>query len=496
MSVKSHPFWLFAAGVAAGAAVLAGAYAVVGPAFQRGPVAEAPPGTVWTCSMHPQIRMARPGRCPICGMDLVPVLPGGAAGEAAHPSGHLALGEHARRMASVETVAVEERELFKEIRTVGRVDFDETRVKHIAARVNGRVDEVFANFPGIVVKEGDHLVNIYSPDLLASQEEYLLSLRSEKVRQAAGAVPDRSFAASARERLRLWGLTEEQLDDLARTGKARTHVTYYAPLGGTIVRKDIREGQYVKEGDSLYTIADLTHVWLILEVYEYERSWVNFGQAVQVTLEGQPAAVLTGSVGFVEPVLNDATRTVQVRVILKNEGGKLLPGMYAQALIRVPILPDGTPGPTGLEGKYACPMHPYITSERPGECPVCRMPLELVPGRKDDAAKGPFKVLAVPAEAVLTTGWRWLVYAEERPGEYRLVEPRLGPRAGDFYPVLSGLSPGQRVVARGNFLLDSQFQITGKPSLLYPEGAGGAAGHAGHGAPAPPEAQAPKHEGH
>ena len=274
-------------------------------------------------------------------------------------------------------------------------------------------------------------------------------------------------------------------------------MTVYAPLGGTVVRKDIREGQYVKQGDSLYTIADLTHVWLIVEVYEYERSWVRFGQAVQVTLESEPAATLTGSVGFIEPVLNDATRTVRVRVILENEGGKLLPNMYAQALIRVPILPDGTPGPTGLEGKHACPMHPYITSDGPGECPVCRMPLELVPGRKD-AVKGPFRVLAVPAEAVLTTGRRWIVYVEERPGEYRLAEPKLGPRAGDFYPVLSGLSAGQRVVARGNFLLDSQFQITGKPSLLYPEGLSGATGHPGHGAPSTPsgDAQAPKHEGH
>lgn len=496
MSTKSHPFWLFAAGVAVGAAVVAAGYAVVGPALQRGPAADVPPGTVWTCSMHPQIRMARPGRCPICGMDLVSVQPGGATGEdhAAHAKEHLTLGEHARRMASVETVPIEERELFKEIRTVGQVDFDETRVKQIAARVDGRVDEVFANFPGIVVKEGDHLVSIFSPDLLSSQEELVLSLRSEKEREAAGAAPDRTLAASARERLRLWGLTEEQLDDLARTGKARTHVTVYAPLGGTVVRKDIREGQYVKQGDSLYTIADLTHVWLIVEVYEYDLSWVRFGQAVQVTLESEPAASLTGSVGFIEPVLNDATRTVRVRVILKNEGGKLLPGMYAQALIRVPILPDGTPGPTGLEGKHACPMHPYITSDGPGDCSVCRMPLELVPGRKD-AAKGPFKVLAVPAEAVLTTGRRWLVYVEERPGEYRLTEPKLGPRAGDFYPVLSGLSAGQRVVARGNFLLDSQFQITGKPSLLYPEGVGGGTGHSGHGAP-PGDAGVPKQEGH
>lgn len=459
---------------------------------------------IWTCSMHPQIRMNRPGRCPICGMELVPIetMQKKAEDDSGHIAEHLTLSEHARQMARVETAEIAERELFKEIRTVGKIELDETQVAHISARVDGRVDEVFASFPGTLVKQGDHLVSIYSPNLLTTQEEFLLSYRREQAQQKTpGLDIGISLSASSRRRLELWGITKEQLDELAESGTAQTHLVVYSPIGGTVVVKSIRAGQYVKEGDSLFTIADLRDVWLILQIYEYELSWLRFGQTVEVTLESEPDTKVTGTVGFIEPLLNETTRTVRVRVILKNETGKFKPGMYAQALVRIPIMPDGKPAPTGLEGKYACPMHPYVVSDSEGKCSVCRMPLELVPGNPDiDLVKNPPKVLAVPVEAVLTTGRRRLVYVEQESGQYHMTEPNLGPRAGDFYPVLGGLKPGDRVVVRGNFLLDSQFQIAGKPSLLYPEGiTGGGTGHAGH---APAESTKPSappkngHEGH
>jgi YHS domain-containing protein len=169
--------------------------------------------------------------------------------------------------------------------------------------------------------------------------------------------------------------------------------------------------------------------------------------------------------------------------VLENPEGKLKPGMYAEALLRTPILASGQPASTGLEGKYACPMHPYVVSDQPGECSVCKMPLEKVPGAAAQQA-AETGVLAVPAEAVLTTGRRQLVYVEREPGRYEVIEPTLAPRVGDFFPVLAGLAEGDRVVARGNFLLDSQFQVTGRPSLLYPHGSAGNMGHAGHGEPA------------
>ncbi|HUE75146.1 MAG TPA: efflux RND transporter periplasmic adaptor subunit [Pirellulaceae bacterium] len=446
-------------------------------------------GGIWTCSMHPQIRMDHFDRCPICGMDLVPVANGD--GEQQLPPDQLKLSEHAQQMARVATTAVARRLLLHEIRTVGRIDFDETRMKQIASRVDGRVDQVFADFPGTKVKEADHLVSIYSPNLVSTQEEFLLaSRRQQEQRAILPNAPD--LAASARRRLKLWGLTDQQLDDILASGRAETHLVIYAPIGGTIVEKMVRAGQYVKEGDTLYTIADLGHVWLIVEVYETDLAWVRFGQTVQVTLEADPSASFTGQVGFIEPVLNEQTRTVRVRVILKNDEGKLKPGMFALALIQVAVMPDGSPGPTGLEGKFACPMHPYVVQDHEGECRVCLMALEQIPGTPMPSGEPP-QVLSIPAEAVLTTGRRRLVYVARESGVYQLVEPQLGSRAGDFFPVLGGLKEGDRVVSRGNFLLDSQFQISGKPSLFYPEGMTGGGGHA-HGAASPgaPAAQDPK----
>ncbi|MHB8861720.1 MAG: efflux RND transporter periplasmic adaptor subunit, partial [Pirellulaceae bacterium] len=446
---------------------------------------------VWTCSMHPQIRMDHKDICPLCGMDLTPVDAQQDPWEAEEPGVRLALTENGQRMARVQTMEVRTRALSKDLRTVGRVEFDETSVAYIAARINGRVDQVYADFPGTVVRQGEHLVEIYSPDLLSTQQEFLNALRAERSGQRDYGV---ALSAASRRRLLLWGITEEQVDALAKSGQAQDHLVVYAPMGGTVIEKNIRPGQYVKEGDTLYMIADLNRVWLVLEVYESELSWVRMGQSVQVTLESDPHQPLMGTVAFIEPVLTNASRTVRVRVIVENRDARLKPGMYVQALMQIPILSDGRVPPTGREGKYACPMHPYALSDLPGECEFCRMPLELVPNGPEVAGtpktaatlvssppasesaenpSPPFMVLAVPADAVLTTGQRQLVYVEKEPGRYLLVEPKLGPRAGDYYPVLSGLSEGDRVVTRGNFLLDSQYQITGRTSLLYPGGSTG-----------------------
>jgi membrane fusion protein, copper/silver efflux system len=432
---------------------------------------------IWTCSMHPQIRMDHFDRCPLCGMDLTPVTADDASDASKFDPTRLALSERARGMARLATAPVEARNLVHEIRTVGKVDFDETRMAQIASRVSGRVEQVFADFPGTVVDQGDHLVSIYSPDLVSTQEELLVAAR----REPSAALAGEGLAASARRRLSLWGITDAQIAEVIRTGRAQTLLTVYAPLGGTVVSKMVRPGQYVSEGETLYTIADLGHVWLVVEVYETDLAWVRFGQQVRVTLEGDPAEEFNGRVGFVEPVLNEQTRTVRVRVILQNPQGKLRPGMFAQAWIGVGIMPDGQPAPTGLEGKFACPMHPYVISDAGGDCRVCQMPLEKVPGEPIPLTEPP-RALAIPAEAVLTTGRRQLVYVERAPGQYERVEPRLGPRAGDYYPVLAGLAEGDLVVTRGNFLLDSQFQISGKPSLLYPDGISGGHGAHDHGA--------------
>ncbi|GIW86370.1 MAG: hypothetical protein KatS3mg108_0694 [Isosphaeraceae bacterium] len=455
----------------------------------------------WTCSMHPQVRMERPGQCPICGMSLIPV------------SQQSELAETEKR-AGIETEPVKYRELYKEVRAVGKLDYNESRVAYIAARITGRVDHIYADFTGIQVKKGDHLVDIYSPDLFIAQGEYLRALDSSS----------RPDLESVRTKLRLLGILQEQLDDIEKTRKISTYLTIYAPIGGTVIEKSVRAGQYVKEGDMLYRIADLDPIWLYLDIYEYDLGWVRFGQPVEVTVEAYPAETFRGIVTFIDPFLDDKTRTVRARVNLANPDRRLRPAMYATALIRVKLLADGTPEPTGLEGKYICQMHPEIVQDKPGRCPICDMQLERVPETSYPASHGgiehegggnqspgkaqptpkPAGVLAIRASAVLDTGNRKVSYRQREDGAYELVELKLGPRAkgkddagqtAEYFPVLEGLAEGDRVAVRGGFLLDSQQQISGMPSLLYDQGQSAANLHSGHGG-APAQPSAPGGHGH
>lgn len=442
---------------------------------------------VWTCSMHPQVRLSNPGRCPICGMTLIPLSQ---------------LQEEQRRIeqsAGLETEPVLHRELFKEIRTVGKLDYNERRVAYITARVAGRVDRVFADFTGIQVKRNDHLVAIYSPELYAAQAELLQAL--EAYEQARG---DRRFVAAsldaARTKLSLLGLLPEQIAEIEKSRKITSHLTIYAPIGGVVIEKSIREQQYVKEGDMLYRIAELDPIWLFLDIYEYDLAWIRYGQSVEVATEAYPGETFTGTIVFIDPFLNDETRTVKVRVNLKNPDQKLKPAMYASARIHVRLQPDGTPQPTGLEGKYICPMHPEVVRDAAGHCDICEMPLERVPDlfpthvpmHSAGASAPAGKVLAVRKSAVLDTGRRQVVYRKRPDGAYELVDVQLGPlaeardeqgRRVSYYPVLAGLQARDEVVVQGGFLLDSQRQIEGMPSLLYSEGRSAAALHAGHGGP-------------
>jgi Cu(I)/Ag(I) efflux system membrane fusion protein len=255
----------------------------------------------------------------------------------------------------------------------------------------------------------------------------------------------------------------------------------------------------------LYRIADLDPIWLYLDVYEYDLSWVRFGQRVDVFVEAYPGESFEGTVTFIDPFLDDKTRTVKARVNLKNPGGRLKPAMYGSAVIRVRLDSDGRPEPTGLEGKYICPMHPEIIQAQPGRCPICGMPLEKAPELRTPAPRDPHaghggppkkesgKVLAIPSSAVLDTGIRQIAYRQTEAGGYELVELKLGPaaqgkddrgRPAKYYPILAGLKAGDRVVTQGGFLIDSQRQIEGQPSLLFPAGQGGASLHSGHAMPA------------
>jgi Cu(I)/Ag(I) efflux system membrane fusion protein len=454
-------------------------------------------GEVWTCSMHPQVRLDKPGPCPICGMALIPI------------SQLKSEQQRVEQRAGLETERVKGRDLFKEIRTVGKLDYNERRVAYITARIDGRVDRVYADFTGIQVKANDHLVDIYSPELYLAQAELVQALEAREQR------PNDPFSEtsleSSRTKLRLLGILPAQIAQIEQTRQATTHLTIYAPIGGVVVEKDVREQQYVKEGDMLYQIAELDPIWLYLDIYEYDLGWIRFGQPVNVTVEAYPGEVFAGAVVFIDPFLNDQTRTVKVRVNLKNPDCKLKPAMYASAAILVRLRPDGTPVPTGLEGKFVCPMHPEVIADVPGQCSICDMPLERVPDlfparpvatdstatTSDQPGGG---VLAVRKSAVLDTGRRQVAYRKRKDGAYELVELKLGPLAeakddagniANYYPVLAGLDLDDEVVVQGGFLLDSQRQIEGMPSLLYAEGRSAAALHAGHGGAAPPATPTP-----
>ncbi len=446
----------------------------------------------WTCSMHPQIKAANSGKCPICGMDLIPIYEEGdddqAGGEVS-----LKLGKRAQRLAEVASQVIEYRPLTKEIYTVGKVDYDETRLAYVSAWIGGRIDKLYADFTGTQVNKDEHLVLLYSPELMSAQEEYFLALKN--VRQSSGgqfSSMAKNTLLAAKEKLLLYGVTEKQLKEIKKRNKVQTHLTINAPISGTVIHKKALEGMYVKMGDPIYTIADLSNLWLYLDIYEYDLAWIKYGQMVGVTTEAYPGEKFSGRIVFIDPVLNERTRTIRVRVNISNKEGKLKPGMYANASIKVKVGAKGQVQMADLAGKYIGSMHPEIIRDKPGKCPICGMNLVpaggiiglMNPDRADIGIKSSSKgILAVPRSAVLDTGTRKLVYVEIKKGKYSPREIEVASLAGDYYPVVSGLKPGERVVISGNFLIDSQMQLAGKPSLMFPEGSSfdvhAAMGHGG-----------------
>jgi Cu(I)/Ag(I) efflux system membrane fusion protein len=435
----------------------------------------------------------------------------------------------------VETEPVTFRELAKELRTVGKLDYSESHIAYITARIDGRVDRVFADVVGTEVKKGDHLVEIFSSKLNVDQASLIQALQDYERSRGRQALTD---LQATRERLRLLGILPEQIEEIERTRKTSDYLTLYSPIGGTIIEKNVRPGQYVNKGDMLYRIASLDPIWLYLDIYESDLAWIRYGQHADVRLEAYPGELFKGTVSFIDPFLNDRTRTVKVRVTLNNSDRRLKPAMYASAVINVALGADGKPMPTGLEGKFICPMHPDVIKDVFGKCPICGMDLIRVPlatpdgqlvtsvtvserqkaehdghakqaddekaadqqqtehgGHSDGSAQQTSTgVLAVRATAVLDTGKRQVVYRKNQQGAYDLVEVQLGPRATtqsadgrreDFFPVLHGLSEGDEVVTHGGYLLDSQRQIEGMPSLLYADGQSVANPHANHGAGMP-----------
>lgn len=436
----------------------------------------------YTCGMHPSVNVsvedfeAGNDKCPICNMDLVPVHEEGMDQAGHEHEGaetvvpEMKLSPRAQALAQVRTEPVRFLRLAREIDTVGQLVWDERRMAFVAARVPGRLDELFVNFTGTNVRRDTPLASIYSPLLLTTQEEFLLALETrDHLRKGGddGALRNaEALARAARTRLSLWGISEEQIRDLEVTREASTHMTLHAPIGGTVIHKNAFEGRYVKEGDELFQIADLSRLWMEAQVYEHDMAHVRVGQEVHIMTQAFPGETFHGRVAFIEPQVDPRTRSVKARVDVPNPSGKLKPGMYVDAAINVRV-EDGIAAPE--KDMWICPMCPEVLEGEPGDCPECGMALE----KKPAALKG--SVLAVPKGAVLDTGERRLVYVEHNPGSYMPHEVVLGPEAeavidGErrrFFAVKSGLAEGMRVVTRANFLIDSQSQITGQAEATY-----------------------------
>jgi Cu(I)/Ag(I) efflux system membrane fusion protein len=430
----------------------------------------------WSCSMHPHILLPEAGDCPLCGMDLTPIHAGptGGAGGGDRNEPLLRTSPESRALMRVETFPVERRFVERDLPLVGRVTVDDTRLAHLTSWVGGRLDRLFVNSTGVQVIEGDHMVSIYSPELVAAQGEFLAALRSPAL--SSSEEGRGTYVEAARDKLRLLGLSHAQLAEIESAGVASEHITILAPRSGTVIEQHVFEGMYVKTGTRIFTIADLSRLWVVLDAYESDLPWLRYGQKVSFTIDAVPGEVFQGKIGLIDPVLDPATRTVKVRVQVDNTAGLLKPEMFVRAHVFATVASNGRVLDPELEGRYICPMHPEVVADGPDACPECGM--DLVPAEElgyvvaDTAAA--VAPIVIPRSAPLITGRRAVVYvelpAEEgETGPSGIFEGReivLGPRAGEWYVVREGLKEGERVVVKGNFKIDSALQIQARPSMM------------------------------
>jgi len=376
---------------------------------------------LYTCSMHPFIIKDKPGTCPICGMELIKKIDSVPSAGAQTPEqkkqadmlGHVSLSPTQRIMANVATVAVKQATLNKEINAVGIVQFDQSRQAKVTAWVAGRIDKLNVNTVGASVTRERPVAELYSPDLLATQQEYLLAIRSRDQLKNSP-IPSISqngegLVASAKQRLMLFGVKEHQIAALERAGKPNIRLPIYTPLSGTVIEKMVQLGQYVTMGEVLFNIADLSRVWVDIDVFENEVPYIRVGQQVEIRSSAEHGVASSGRISFVYPFHDPKTHTVKARVEMRNPGMRLKPDMFVNAIIRVPLV----------------------------------------------------KGIVVPATAVIDTGKRQVVWVETSPGMFEPRDVQVGERVEDKVQILSGLKSGDMVAVSGGYLIDSESQLKG-----------------------------------
>jgi Cu(I)/Ag(I) efflux system membrane fusion protein len=427
---------------------------------------------VWTCSMHPQIRQPNFGLCPICEMDLIPLQDSGEGGIR-----EVAVSSEAAALLNLQISPVIRSAAVADVSLFGRIAYDERSISNITSRIGGRIDRLFVDFTGAKVRKGDHLAEIYSPEIYVAEREVIEATKAIRNQSANASAPVRQtrqrLLNAAREKLRLLQLSEEQIDEIASLKNPSDRITIRSPQDGIVVDKAVNLGSYVKTGESLFKVADLSQVWLILEAYESDLPWLRYAQDVAFSIEARPGEKFHGRVAFIDPDINPVTRVTQVRVNVKNPGQKLKPGMFARAQVESRMTNGGKVVDPSMEGKWISPMHPEIMKDGPGKCDICGMP--LVPAAElgfiSDTDQTSDLPLLVPASAVLQTGERAVVYIripEKADPTFEGREIVLGPKLGKQFIVENGLSEGDLVVSQGAFKLDSELQIKAKPSMMNP----------------------------
>ncbi|MDO8700756.1 MAG: efflux RND transporter periplasmic adaptor subunit [Deltaproteobacteria bacterium] len=325
--------------------------------------------------------------------------------------GAVSVSPEKQQLVGIRTAVAEVRPLVKKIRTVGIVTYDETKVAQVFTKVEGWIEKLFVNYTGKLVEKGQPLFTLYSPDLVATQDEYLLALQAKESLASSSLQEIRAGSASlleaTRRRLSLWDISDEQIKELQRSRQLTRTLTFYAPSSGFVIKKDAVQGMKVMPDKELYTITDLSAVWVNADIYEFDLANVRLGQRATIALSYFPGQTFSGKVTWISPVLEEKTRTTKVRLEFANRDFKLKPEMYANVEIEV----DG--------------------------------------GKK----------LAIPDEAVLDSGIRKIVFIDKGDGRYAPAEVKLGSKFDGYYEVLSGLSPGERIIASASFLLDSESRL-------------------------------------
>ena len=376
--------------------------------------------TIWTCTMHPQIRKTEPGLCPICGMELVPLNTDGAD---VGPS-EVRMTPTAMQLANVQTSIVKRQKPVKEIRMNGKVKPDERKLFSQVSHIPGRLEQLLVDFTGEYVSSGQTVAYIYSPELVTAQDELLEAYKIKETQP--------ELYNAAREKLKNWKLSEKQVDNIINTGKLQERFPVKADKSGIVSNKKVNTGDYVTRGQALFEIANLNTVWVMFDVYEQDLAWINKGDAVNFSVQSLPGKVFKSKVDFIDPVIDPARRVASARVQVSNQSNQLKPEMFATGVIETPL-------------------------------------------KKQNEA------LVIPKSAVMWTGERSIVYVQEPSAgsghNFMLREVVLGPMLGDSYVVKEGLEEGEEIVTNGTFSVDAAAQLAGKPSMMNPEGGAMSMGH-------------------